>query len=58
MSNPGPDIPEQYIVTFRRPGGGEYRRCLEGYGVVDLAESIRAEERVHGCRFTEAVLLE
>ena len=58
MSNHGPDRPEQYIVTFRRAGGGEYRRCLAAFDVSGLAEAARAEERAHGSRFIAAELLE
>ena len=58
MSAPGLDVPEQYIVTFRRPGGGKYRLCLVAFDVYELAEAARAEERAHGSRFIAAELLE
>ena len=57
MSNHGPDRPEQYIVTFRT-AGGEYRRCIDAFGISSLSELIRVEEKEHGSRFVAAILLE
>lgn len=58
MSNPNPDQKEQYIVTFRTAGGGEYRRCLEAYDIEGLAALILEEGKAHGSRFIDAELLE
>lgn len=58
MSNPKPDQKEQYIVTFRTAGGGEYRRCLDAYGIASLSALILEEEKAHGSRFIDAELLE
>lgn len=57
MSNPNPDQKEQYIVTFRT-AGGEYRRCLDAYGIASLSALILEEEKAHGSRFIDAELLE
>ena len=58
MSNPGPDTPEQYIITLRTVAGREYRRCIDAYGITDLTEWVKVEERVHGSRFIAIELLE
>ena len=57
MSNPNPDQKEQYIVTFRTPSG-EYRRCLDAYGIASLSALIMEEEKARGSRFIDAEMLE